>query len=387
MENNINIPVWPTADEREENAIIRVLHSGSWWRNGGSEVKQFENEFAAYQNCKYGVSLANGTVAIEIALKALGIKRGDEVIVPDFTFYSTVSAVLSVGAIPVLVDVSEDTFCIEPEKVENAITDKTKAIIVVHIAGNIAEIDSLVDIAQKNNLYLIEDSSHAQGAEYNGKRAGSFGDVGTFSFQNAKLITSGEGGITICNSEELRQRMFLNTNCGREEGDTNYNHVLIGTNARLSEIQGAVLRVELEKFDDQVQLREKNYKYLEKLLTEIKGIKMQKSDKHMTRHPHYMVMFYYDKKYFNNVSRDDFVAYLTKCGLPVNRAYKALHEIPFFENLSKEEWRIDKSSDECRNSKMIADNVICIAHNVLLGDEELMDYIADCIKNVKDEKG
>ncbi|AEY67454.1 DegT/DnrJ/EryC1/StrS family aminotransferase [Clostridium sp. BNL1100] len=373
-----NIPKWPFADKMEEEAVKEVLSSGSWWRNTGTQVKLFEKEFAQYHGCKGGFTVANGTVALEIALKSLGIGEGDEVIVPEFTFYSTVSAVLAVRAIPVLVDVKEDTFCIDPEKIEKAVTNKTKAVIPVHMAGQIADMDAINEVAKKYNLFVIEDSAHAHGAMRKEKSAGSFGTMSTFSFQNAKLITAGEGGIILSNDEKLLEHVLLEANCGRAEGDTTYQHVLIGGNARLSEVQGAILRVQLSRLSEQIKLREKNYKYLAEGLKDIPGIVLQKTDEAMTVHPHYMVMFYYDKNTFGGASRAEFVEYLKNAGIPVNRSYECIHKLPVFKTLPVDAWRMDGA---CANSQRISDEVVCLNHNILLGDEALINDILEVIRN------
>jgi len=379
------IPKWPIADEKEEEVIKEVLQSGNWWRNAGTQVKMFESEFAEFQGCKGGITVANGTQALEIALKALEIGEGDEVIVPDFTFYSTVSAVLAVKAVPVMVDVLEDTFCIAPEQIKKAITNKTKAVIPVHMAGNIADMDAINAIAKKYNLWVIEDSAHAHGAFWKGKGAGSLGTISTFSFQNAKLMSSGEGGIILSDNEELLHRVLLESNCGREEGDTTYQHVLIGTNARLSEVQGGILRVQLSRLAEQVALREKNYKYLCDYFADIQGIKLQKIDDNMTKHPHYMVMFYYDKKAFGGAERAEFVQYLKNAGIPCNRSFESIHKLPVFKTLGKEQWRMVGNEEmngevHCSKSERISNDVVCLSHNVLLGDEELINKIANIVK-------
>ncbi len=375
-----NIPKWPFADKMEEEAVKEVLASDSWWRNAGTQAKLFEKEFAQYHGCKGGFTVANGTVALEIALKALGIGDGDEVIVPDFTFYSTVSAVLAVRAVPVLVDVKEDTFCIDPEKIEKAVTHKTKAVIPVHMAGQIADMDAINEIAKKHKLFVIEDSAHAHGAMKKEQNAGSFGTMSTFSFQNAKLITAGEGGIILSNDEKLLGQVLLEANCGRAEGDTTYQHVLIGGNSRLSEVQGAILRVQLSRLSEQINLREKNYKYLAEGLKDIPGIILQTTDEDITVHPHYMVMFYYDKNAFGGASRAEFVEYLKNAGIPVNRSYECIHKLPVFKTLSEAAWRMDGT---CANSQRISDEVVCLSHNILLGDEALINDIIEVIRNFK----
>ena len=386
MEKMLDIPKWPIADEQEEKALNKVLKSANWWRNAGTQVKQFEKEFAQYQGSKGGIAVTNGTVAIEIALKALGVGEGDEVIVPDFTFYSTVSAILAVKAIPVIVDVREDTYCIDADRIKEAITKKTKAIIPVHIAGNISDMDAINEVASECGIAVIEDCSHAHGAVWKGKGAGSIGTLGTFSFQNAKLMTSGEGGIILANDDELLERLLLESNCGRSENDTNYQHVLIGTNARLSEFQGAVLLAQLGRIDAQILVREKNYQYLFKLLDGMDGIRMQKISDDMVVDPHYMVMFYYDKTAFHGAERAEFVEYLKRKGIPCNRAYESIHKLPVFKTLPSDAWRMVASDvvdgvGHCKNSERISDEVVCLNHNILLGDESLIDEIVDIIKD------
>jgi len=392
MKNRMSeVPKWPIADEKEEAAVREVLYSGNWWRNAGTQVKAFEKEFAEYQGSKGAITIANGTQALEIALKALHIGEGDEVIVPDFTFYSTVSAVLAVKAIPVIVDVCADTFCIDPAEVEKAVTEKTKAVIPVHMAGNIADMDAINKIAKQHNLYVIEDAAHAHGAFWKGRGAGSLGTISTFSFQNAKLMTAGEGGIILSDDEELLHQVFLESNCGREEKDTTYQHVIIGTNSRLSEVQGAILRVQLSRLSEQVALREQRYQYLCESLEGIEGITLQKINKDMTRNPHYMVMFYYDKSKFQDADREEFVQYLRDSGIPCNRSFEAIHNLPVFKILGKEQWRTagnlaanNTISDSTKTEK-ISNEVVCLNHNILLGDTKLIDDIVEIIRTFKHE--
>ena len=378
------IPQWPIAQNDDEIMLKNVLYSNSWWKNTGKYVKQFEMEFANYQQCKYGVAVTNGTVALEIALKGLGIKAEDEVIVPDFTFYSTVSAVMTIGAIPVLVDVKKDTFCIDPNEIKKAITKKTKAIIVVHIGGQICDMDEICAIAEENNLYIIEDSSHAPGAKWHNKKAGSFGHVGTFSFQNAKLLTAGEGGMLVSNDKELMHEVLLQSNCGREEGDTDYRHIRLATNARLSEFQAAVLHSQFMKLEEQMRLREKNYKYISQKLSKVKGIKLQEIDEKTNVHSHYMIMFYYNPDEFNGASRKKFIEYLQKIGIPASKSYKPIHELPLFQTIDNNKFRIVcKNGNFCSNTKEIGENVVCLSHNILLSDYITLDKIVDAIYDFK----
>src|SRR5271157_413580 len=187
-------PLWPQYDEKERRALEEVLESRVWWRTPGTRTLEFEEAFASYHGARHGIAVTNGTAALEVTMAALGINHGDEVIVPNFTFVATASAVLFANALPVLVDVDPETYCIDCDLVEAAITPRTKAIIAVHMGGNPADLDRLSKIAKRNRLALIEDSAHAHASEWRGQRVGTFGIAGTFSFQSSKLITAGEGG-------------------------------------------------------------------------------------------------------------------------------------------------------------------------------------------------
>ena len=195
-------PKWPIYDEREEKALLDVLHSEKWWYVEGTNGKLLEQEFAAYQNAKYGVACTNGSAALEICLRALGIGCGDEVIVPPYTFIATASAVLASGATPIFADIEGDTLNIDPLEIEKAITSRTKAIIPVHMAGRPADMDAIIALKEKHNLFVIEDAAQAHGAEWNGTKVGALGDMGTFSLQASKNLNAGEGGLIISNNEE-----------------------------------------------------------------------------------------------------------------------------------------------------------------------------------------
>ena len=182
-----NWPAWPVYDEDEREALMQVLESRVWWRTPGTQTLAFEQEFANYHDAKYGIAVTNGTAALEVAIAALGIGAGDEVIVPDFTFVATASAVLTAGAMPVMVDCTPDTYCIDPQLAEEAITPRTRAIIAVHMGGHPADLDRLQEICRKHNLYLAEDSAHAHGTEWKGRKIGAIGDIGTFKIGRAHV--------------------------------------------------------------------------------------------------------------------------------------------------------------------------------------------------------
>ncbi len=323
---------WPRFDDHERQALLDVLESLNWWRTPGTQTAQFEQEFASYQQAKYGIAVTNGTAALEVALAALGIGPGDEVIVPDFTFIATASAVLFTGALPVLVDVTPDTYCIDPALVEAAITQRTKAVIAVHMGGHPADLDALIEIAQKHSLRLVEDSSHAHGSAWRGRRVGALGDIGTFSFQQSKLMTAGEGGMIVTNDEALEKLARSIHDCGRMPGEWFYAHFIYGSNYRLSEWQGAVLRVQLQRADELNSLRQQSAAFLDRELPKIEGITPQKLDPRVTSNGHYAYIFHVDRKAFAGISIDRFIQAFNAEGFPNQASYPPLHELAVFQS-------------------------------------------------------
>ena len=330
--NKTPFPEWHYYDDAERQALLEVLESRVWWRTPGTRTLQFEQEFAAYHQARYGIAVTNGTAALEVALTALGVGAGDEVIVPDFTFIATASAVLFTGALPVLVDVTPDTYCIDPDQVEAAITPATKAIIAVHMGGHPADLDRLVEIARKYGVYLVEDSSHAHGSEWRGRKVGAIGDIGTFSFQASKLMTAGEGGIILTNSAELERIARSVHDCGRMPGEWFYSHFIYGSNYRLSEWQGAVLSQQLRRLPQQTSTRSRNAAYLDAELAKIEGITPQRLDPRATVNGHYAYIFHYDKRAFAGVSTERFIQAFNAEGFPTQASYPPLHDLAVFKS-------------------------------------------------------
>ena len=221
----------------------------------GGEVNKFSRRFAEYQQANiWNICVTNGTVTLEVILRGLGIGYGDEVIVPPYTFNATVSSVVFVGATPVFTDIEEGTYNIDPGKIEEAITPNTKAIIPVHIGGRACNMDRIMEIAKKHNLYVIEDCAHAHGSEWKGRRVGSIGDAGSFSFQASKNLTAGEGGFITVNDTKLFEKFWSVHHCGRDyHGKVWYDHVNIGTNARMTEWQAAILDAQMDKLDEEIE--------------------------------------------------------------------------------------------------------------------------------------
>ena len=387
----VPFPDWPQYDEKEEKALMEVLRSRVWWRTPGTKTLEFEEKFAAYQQAQYGIACTNGTAALEIAIAALGIGLGDEVIVPDFTFVASASAVLSVGAMPVLVDVDPETYCIDPEKVAAAVTSRTKAIVAVHIAGHPADLDRLKEIARIHNLFLIEDSAHAHGSEWKGHKVGSIGTVGTFSFQASKLMTAGEGGMLITNNEDLAVRLRAVHDCGRMPDQWFYSHYMYGSNYRLSEWQGAVLTQQLSRLAGQTAVRSRNAAYLDKALLGIEGIRPQILDPRVTCHGHYCYIFHYDKAAFAGVPTETFIKALNAEGIPTQASYPAVRKLDVFQNgefrkrLSPEHARQDFPflKAECPVTDDAAENTVWLVHRTLLGNQQDTEEIVAAVKKIQ----
>jgi dTDP-4-amino-4,6-dideoxygalactose transaminase len=386
-----DFPAWPQYDQKEENALMEVLHSGVWWRTPGTKTLEFEGLFAEYHQARHGIACTNGTAALEIVMAGLGIGLGDEVIVPDFTFVASASAVLFAGAMPVFVDIDPNAYCIDPEKAEAAITPRTKAIIAVHVAGHPADLDRLGEICRIHNLFLIEDCAHAHGSEWKGRRVGGIGAAGTFSFQASKLMTAGEGGMVITNNDDLAIRFRSVHDCGRMPDRWFYSHYIYGSNYRLSEWQGAVLTQQLARLDEQAARRSKNAAYLNHALAEIDGIRPQSLDPRVTRNGHYCYIFHVDPVAFGSLSTEKFIQALEAEGIPTQASYPPVHLLEVFQNgefrrrLSPEvaDGPFDYLKADYPVSQDAAENTVWLVHRALLGDERDVAEIVAAVRKIQ----
>ena len=384
-------PPWPYYDEKERQALMEVLESRAWWRTPGTRTLEFERKFAAYHQAKHGIAVTNGTAALEVTLAALGVGPGDEVIVPDFTFIATASAVLAAGALPILVDVTPDMYCLDPDLVEKRITRRTKAIIAVHMGGHPADLDRLLEIAHRHRVRLVEDSAHAHGTEWKGHKIGAIGDIGTFSFQASKLMTAGEGGIIITNDDELERSARSVHDCGRMPGEWFYSHFIYGSNYRLSEWQGAVLTQQLSRLDKQAAIRTGNATYLDRALTEIEGITPQKHDPRCTRNGHYAYIFHYNSRAFAGVPTKRFIQALEAEGIPTQASYPPIHELELFKSkaylkrLPRERRETGKSilKSKFANTRRAAWQTVWLPHPVLLGTEQDTTKVVEAIQKIR----
>jgi dTDP-4-amino-4,6-dideoxygalactose transaminase len=384
-------PVWPQYDDAERKALQDVLDSRIWWRTPGTRTLAFEKEFAKFHGAKHGLAVTNGTAALEVAMSAIGAGPGDEVILPNYTFVATASAVLYAGALPVPVDVSPETYCIDPKLVEAAITPRTKAIVAVHMGGHPADLDALGDLSKKKGIALVEDSSHAHATEWKGKRIGSHGTAGTFSFQASKLMTAGEGGMIVSNEDAFEKRARSVHDCGRMPGEWFYSHYINGSNYRLSEWQGAVLSVQLTRLDEQTKRRHGNARLLDKLLSQVPGITPQKLDSRCTRNGHYAYIFHVDSKQFAGASTEKLIQAMNAEGIPNQASYPPIHALDVFQNGEYRKRLCGSQATEAHaffkaeypNTHRAAFETIWIPQPALLGDEEDMEEIAAAWRKIQ----
>lgn len=320
-------PQWPERGDSEVQAVERVVRSGRWggFPAPGPEAARFAAAWCRYTGAKHTVMAANGTVTLKILLRALGVRAGDEVIVPPLTWIATAGAAAYVNAVPVFADVDPDTLCLDARAVEAAITPRTKAVIPVHLGSTMADMDALTTLCEAKGLALIEDCAHAHGMRWRDKAAGTIGHAGSFSFQSSKLLTSGEGGAITTGDAELAARCLSLSNCGRKEDPDAFEGLGFGWNDRMSELQCALLSAQLERLDAQHARRKDNLGWLEKRLGELGdiGLTVQKRDARLTHHTFYQLVLLYDAAQWKGVPRDTFVAALRAEGVPADGAFYA----------------------------------------------------------------
>ncbi len=372
-------PHWPIFDESDRKALNDVMESRVW---GGyhESIGELERQFAAYHGAAHGIALANGTVSLEIALSAAGIKPGDEVIVPPITFVASATAVSRIGAVPVFVDIDPETINLNPQKVAEHINDRTRAIVVVHFAGHPADLDQLTEICDQHGLVMIEDCAHAHGAEWHERRVGSFGSFGSFSFQASKNMTAGEGGILVTNDADLAERAHSIGNAGRRTGGAWYEHVRLGTNARLTGFQATLLLNQLQRLPKQVAIRMERARRLREGLQKMPGLKAtpQMLDERVTAHGLHLFSMRFDQEAYGGVSRSRVIEALQAEGLPVTPGYPQ----PIYRNeLFKHHPHV---VHDCPEAEAYCRTSIWLPHNALLADEEWIDDALAAISKVRE---
>lgn len=368
----MRIPKWPEAGERELALLKDVLQSGQW---GGFHpiVGEFEMRFAAFQHCAYGLGAFNGTVTLEAMLAVLGIGPGDEVIVPSISFVSTATAVSRAGAIPVFVDIEPYSFNIDPDAVRRAISAKTKAILAVHFGGPLCEIDEIAGIAKQHGLLLLEDAAHAVGSEWNGKRAGSFGLAASFSMQNGKILTAGEGGVLTTNDPKFAEDARALINQGRREGEGFFFHYTLGSNLRITALQAAVLMAQFDNVPAQIARRTRNSRRIREALSGRAGITFQKIPAQVNIHSEYLLCGRIDAPKFG-ATRDEFHRKMSAAGIPCTPFYPhTLYQNPMYRT-------VPCRVEPCPNAEACVADAFWFPHRVLLADDETTEEIIVAIR-------
>ena len=371
-------PRWPQWGAAEAERIQTVLESGEW---GGFNpmVREFEELWAKRHQVKHCISAVNGTLTLEAALRAVGVGVGDEVIVPPYTFIATANAVRLVGATPVFADVEAETYNLDIDRVAEAIGPKTKAIIPVHFAGLAVDMDRLMPLAEKHGLAVIEDTAHAHGSTWRGRPLGTLGQIGSFSLQQSKNLTAGEGGILITNDDDLALRLWSFANQGRDPHGRWYEHGLLGSNLRMTGWQAAVLMAQMERFDEQLATRQSNARYLTSILEEIDGPAPMAWDIRCDNHAHHLYMMRYDPAKFNGLGRDEFVDALKAEGVPCSIGYyRPLYEqAPLAEPFSR--------VMPCPVAEQACKESVWLTQNMLLAEPEDMDDIGRAIVKIREQ--
>ncbi len=400
-------PKWPVWDKNEEKGLLEVLNSGVWSYNGPKE-QEFNKNFAEFCGTKYSICAANGTITLQLALEALGVGVGDEVILPGLTWQATAATIIDVNAVPILVDVCEDTWCIDPKAIEDAITPKTKAIVPVHLYGGFSDMDAIMEIAKKHNLVVLEDCAHKHGGEWNGKKAGSIGHIGSFSFQLSKHLTAGEGGAMTTNDPEIAEKLDALRNCGRrpevevdEDADkgagvySDDGNFYQSGNYRITEFQTAILVEGLKRLPEQNKLREDNATYIDSKLAEMPGVSPMKRDPRETKKAYFNYSFRYHKDGFKGLPVEKFREALTaELGMDVEPSYEPLNNCSLYVPMTKpSRYKLDEEYWKAINPKRfdlpVCDKIyheesICMHHKVLLGTSADNDIIINAIKKIYD---
>jgi dTDP-4-amino-4,6-dideoxygalactose transaminase len=373
----MQIPNWPVSTDRELELLREVLDSGRW--GGHSEfVKRLEREFAAFVCCAHGISAMNGTVTLEMALCAAGVVPGDEVIVPAISFVSTAMAVSRVGAVPVFVDIEPLSFNMDPERAAAAIRPRTKAIIPVHFGGAMADMDRLAPLAAARDLALIEDAAHAHGSEWGGRRAGSLGLAGSFSFQNSKVMTAGEGGMLTTNDAAFAERAGSTMDQGRRPGGGWFHHYALGSNYRITGWQAAVLLAQLERLPDQICRRTRNAAVVRAELADLPGVAFQAVPAQQNTNSWYLLLGRIDAQRMGR-TRDEFHRALTALGVPCTPFYPH----PLYGNPLYREGGC--RVEPCPVAEACIGDAFWLPHRALLGDEQTTREIAGAIIKASSE--
>ncbi|MGH2352868.1 MAG: DegT/DnrJ/EryC1/StrS family aminotransferase [Chloroflexota bacterium] len=402
---------WPIWNDTERRLLEETLESGKWWRGAyedaaQSKVGQFETAFARFQDAKHGIAVTNGTAALECAYKAVGVEAGDEVIVPAVTFVATATAALQVGAVPVFVDVDPRTYTVDPSAVAAAITDKTRCIAPVDYGGMPVEYDAIIALGQKYGVPVVADCAHAHGSQWKGRGVGALTQMGTFSFQAGKTLTTGEGGMVLTDDDTLAERAYSYHHIGRLRGRGFYEHYVPSSNLRMTEWQGAIGLAQLSRFPDQTNTREQSSRYLaaglDRLHRDGVGVAPLFRDERVTRWGFYMWHFKFLPERWEGATRDQFLRALRAEGVHCGTGHtQPLYKNPLFLDAEHAFGRtgfpirgqpygrtMDYSTVVCPETERIyATEAVHLPHAHFLGPKEDMDLILAAIEKIWRHRG
>ncbi len=391
-------PEWPVWDQAEEENIIAMLRSGRWWRGSGEHVAEFENHYAALMGTKRCLATASGTTALITSMKAFGVDAGDEVIVSPFTFIASYNVIFMMRALPVFADTDPETFLIDPTTIESRITDRTSVILPVHIYGLPCDMDKINAIAANHNLKVIEDACQAWLAEYRGKKAGTLGDSGCFSFQNSKNLPAGEGGAIISNNVEFMDRCTSIHNCGRPYGSIKRtsDYPIAGTNFRMQQFQALILMSQMNRILSDADIRRANALYLDEKLKQIPGIIPYKLAEGATRSAYHLYPFRYISKEFNDVPRDRFIRALNAEGIPCSSGYGPQNKDGLIEDqltskgfkrlFSESRLKQWREQNVLPGNDKLCNEAVIFYQSMLLGSRSDMDDIVNAITKIYENR-
>lgn len=383
-------PAWPVWDETELDAVADVIRSGRWFSGSGSAVREFGERYAELHHARFGVPCCNGTQALELALRAAGVRAGDEVITSPYTFIATAAAIVQVNAVPVFADVEPDTLNLDAADVERRITPRTRAVLAVHVAGCPADLDALSRVAERHKVLLLEDAAQAHLAEWEGRRVGAIGRAGTFSFQASKNLNAGEGGIILTDDPETYEAAWSLHNCGRVRDGGWYEHRMLSGNYRMTELQAALLLAQMTRLEEQTDRRNRSALRLAELLAEIPGIRPLRRDPRVTRHAYHLFIFRYDRSRFGGMPREEFLRALNAEGIPCSPGYTPLYRSPAFRIDSSTHPQVDPEwyrTLHLPEVERACEEAVWLQQRLLLADPDEMADVAGAVRKIQRAAG
>jgi len=386
-------PSWPVVDAREEKALLEVLHNGKWFRGDGQTVSRFEEAYARLTGARHCIATANGTSALYAALAGLDVAPGDEVVLPPYTFIATLNVVFLHYALPIFVDSDPETFQMDARRLEGALTERTAVIMPVHLGGNACDLDAILDVSRRRKVPVLEDACQAHLGEWRGRKLGTLGAAGGFSFQASKNLNSGEGGAILTSDDALAERCWaFHDNSRARRGRPAPPLGGRGANLRLTEFQAGLLLAQMTRLEEQSKVREENARYLTQQLREIPGILPAKMHEGCTRNAYHLYMLRYQPEPFAGLPRARFLEALQAEGVPCSSGYTPMNRQPFvtatlasraYRRLYPKEvlagW---EERNRCPANDRLCEEAVWLTQTMLLGPRQDMDDIAAAVRKI-----